>query len=398
MRESDRNHTDGSTSSRGSVVHALHSFYGKDNFPGGRSRRIAESPHRTANVTVYALFDRAASKPHREVAIIRSINSFLERARRFIAVRLLPPARKRRFALLQFDRNTARRIRRMPKASVSVVHIWNWLPTTVATVRKRHPDAVVIRDIAIAREHDFELGEDIRNEDRSVDAFISPSAYATEQLTAWGIPANKIHQVPFGVDSERFSPGPSSRDDRTKDSPIRFAFSGAVSARKGVPELLRVWREISLDGAELHLYGTVKSEVAPLLASTNAVIAHGFTDLTNELPRNDVFVFPSHREGSAKAVYEAMACGLPVITTPNAGSVARDGIEGLIVAAGDTTALAHAMRTLAADNELRLRMGAAARKRAEEFTWDRYSRRVWCIYDDVAVGSALKRTERGSEE
>jgi glycosyltransferase involved in cell wall biosynthesis len=62
--------------------------------------------------------------------------------------------------------------------------------------------------------------------------------------------------------------------------------------------------------------------------------------------------------------YEALACGLPVLTTPNAGSVARDGIEGFIVPARDVDALARALERLRRDERLRDAMGCA-----EQLTW-----------------------------
>jgi glycosyltransferase involved in cell wall biosynthesis len=86
----------------------------------------------------------------------------------------------------------------------------------------------------------------------------------------------------------------------------------------------------------------------------------------------DVFTFPTIEEGSALVTYEALACGLPVVTTPNAGSVVRDGVEGLLVPIRNVEALAAALECLRADERLRREMGRAARARAEEFTWDGY--------------------------
>jgi glycosyltransferase involved in cell wall biosynthesis len=86
----------------------------------------------------------------------------------------------------------------------------------------------------------------------------------------------------------------------------------------------------------------------------------------------DVFVFPSLFEGSAVVTYEALASGLPGIVTPSAGSVARDGLEGLIVPPADVEALAGAMERLGDDPDLRETMAVAARARAETFDWSRY--------------------------
>jgi glycosyltransferase involved in cell wall biosynthesis len=277
--------------------------------------------------------------------------------------------------------HTARRIAYLDPGSVSILHIWNRLPRTVDAARRRHPGVVVLRDVSIAREHDFELGDHISIENEAVDLFVSPSAYASEQLIAWGIPREKLVEVPFGVDTERFRPRSGAAARPGADGPVRFAFAGAVSGRKGIPSLLRVWKRLSLDHAELHLYGTVKPEVQPWLDGVPRVYTHGFLDLTEELPKNDVFAFPSTREGSSKAVYEALASGLAVITTSNAGSVVRDGEEGILVPPEDEAALEEAIVYLYENAEARQRMGAMARARAEAFTWERYARRVWQIYE-----------------
>ena len=63
-----------------------------------------------------------------------------------------------------------------------------------------------------------------------------------------------------------------------------------------------------------------------------------------------------------------MACGVPVITTPNCGSVVRDGIDGFIVPIRDAEAIADRIELLLADRALRARMGRNARARAREFT------------------------------
>jgi glycosyltransferase involved in cell wall biosynthesis len=92
-------------------------------------------------------------------------------------------------------------------------------------------------------------------------------------------------------------------------------------------------------------------------------------------------LFPSQWEGSAKTVYEAAACGLPAITTREAGDVVRDGIEGIIVKPGDVDAIAAAIRHLYDHPEIVDRMRHAARKRVvENFTWDHYRQRLLVAY------------------
>ncbi len=95
-------------------------------------------------------------------------------------------------------------------------------------------------------------------------------------------------------------------------------------------------------------------------------------DIAGWLERFDVFFFPSTCEGSAGSVMEALASGLPVLTTPNSGSVIRDGQEGFIVPPGDIGAMTSRLRELLASPGLREAMASAARKRAEEFSLDWY--------------------------
>ena len=74
----------------------------------------------------------------------------------------------------------------------------------------------------------------------------------------------------------------------------------------------------------------------------------------------DVFVLPSICEGSATVIYEAIGYGLPVVTTPNAGSVVRDGVEGFVVPIRDVAAIIQSLDRLSSDPQLRLEMSHRA--------------------------------------
>jgi glycosyltransferase involved in cell wall biosynthesis len=96
----------------------------------------------------------------------------------------------------------------------------------------------------------------------------------------------------------------------------------------------------------------------------------------DEFRRADLFVLPSLCDSFALVHLEAMACGVPVITTPNCGSVVRDGVDGFIVPIRDAAAIADKVELLLTDRGLRARMGRSARERAKEFTWARYGERL----------------------
>jgi glycosyltransferase involved in cell wall biosynthesis len=130
------------------------------------------------------------------------------------------------------------------------------------------------------------------------------------------------------------------------------------------------------EGAELRLVGG-GDQPEPLPAG---VVCLGQTPrdaLLREMSAADVFVFPSLFEGFALVILEAMAAGLPVITTPNTAGpdLIENGKEGLIVPAGDAKALRAAMDSLRYDPERARVMGRAAHEKAKEFTWEKYGER-----------------------
>jgi glycosyltransferase involved in cell wall biosynthesis len=90
----------------------------------------------------------------------------------------------------------------------------------------------------------------------------------------------------------------------------------------------------------------------------------------------DVFLLPSICEGSATVCYEALAAGLPVITTENAGSVVRDHTEGFIVPIRDASAIVERLETLHRDRALVESMSRAALERSRDFTVKKYGERL----------------------
>jgi glycosyltransferase involved in cell wall biosynthesis len=88
-------------------------------------------------------------------------------------------------------------------------------------------------------------------------------------------------------------------------------------------------------------------------------------------------VFPTLLDGMGLVVLEAMASGLPVITTPNGpGDLVRDGVDGFVVPIRDVDAIIEKLEFLRTHPEERLRMGQNAQERAKEFTWESYKMKV----------------------
>ncbi len=173
------------------------------------------------------------------------------------------------------------------------------------------------------------------------DLLLVLSDKAAHTFRVRGFPEEKLFYLPRGVDVERFKPG-------TFPKTFRVVFAGALIKRKGIQHLLEAWHRLNLSNAELWL----------------------------------VHVFPSQWEGSAKVTYEAAACGLPQITTREAGDVVRNGIEGIIVKPGDVNAIATALEHLYRHPEIVDEMGTAARRRVvENFTWEHFRTRLLDAYE-----------------
>ena len=198
------------------------------------------------------------------------------------------------------------------------------------------------------------------------DHILANSDFVRDTLVAGrGLPREKITVLPFSVDLSRFSPAVN----RQGNGKFRILFAGEIGLRKGVLYLLKAFKELKLPDAELILVGGI-TEIDSILAQGGFKFQHipvlPQEDLVALFQGTSIFVFPSLVEGSARVIQEAMACGLPIITTANSGSVVRDGVEGFIVPIRDSEAIAEKILDLYHDPAKRREMGLAARATAEQ--------------------------------
>ena len=204
------------------------------------------------------------------------------------------------------------------------------------------------------------------------------SQKAADTFRVQGFPEDKLYYLPRGVDVERFKPG-------VRPPIFRAVFSGALIERKGVHHLLEAWHRLDLKDAELWLVGSVHDEAKPHLKKywrDNIKVVGFARDVENYLSQGTIHVFPSQCEGSAKVVYEAAACGLPQITTREAGDVVNNDVEGIIIQPGNVGELAAAILELYRHPETVARMSEAARRRVvDNFTWDHFRTRLLVAYE-----------------
>jgi glycosyltransferase involved in cell wall biosynthesis len=207
------------------------------------------------------------------------------------------------------------------------------------------------------------------------DHIIIPSDFVRKTFIDKGVPESKLIQIPYGVDIEKFN----LDLEKKQDSKFIALFVGQVSMRKGVHILLEVWRQLNWQNAVLWLAGRInlpKNLLEPYKELPNVRFLGHVRNIVEIYQQADVFVFPSLAEGSALVTYEAMACGLPVITTPNAGSVVRDGVDGFLEPYSDVDKIATRLELLRSDNRLRNEMGNSGREHVQSYTWHQYGERV----------------------
>lgn len=209
------------------------------------------------------------------------------------------------------------------------------------------------------------------------DRIFVGSSFARDSFIAEGIPPERLTVIPYGVDASLFTPMPSVI---STGNGFRVLFVGQIGQHKGISYLLKAYDRFRGSGTSLILVGDFCGSQEPL---------RRYRDLFQHIPnvpraclagiyrQADVFVFPSLLEGMGMVVLEAMASGLPVIVTPNGpGDIVRDGIDGFVVPPRDADAIVDRMDFLRSNPEARAQMGANARKRAMEFSWDAYGKNV----------------------
>jgi glycosyltransferase involved in cell wall biosynthesis len=207
--------------------------------------------------------------------------------------------------------------------------------------------------------------------------------------------ADGVRRIYHGVDLETFHPrnrdvwrGEIRRQTGLAEDACAALYVGDF--QKGLPAAIRALARVP----HLHLLAVSASPAGPFRA---LIDGEGMAERVHLLPATtqieryyaaaDIFVFPSFYDSFGMVVTEAMASGLPVVCSMAAGAaeLIDDGVNGLVVSdPWDATAMAAAIGRLVGDPELRRRLGAAARRSVEPYTWDAVARQTMDVYREVA--------------
>lgn len=203
------------------------------------------------------------------------------------------------------------------------------------------------------------------------------------------MPSVPIEVIPNGVDLEKFHPAQNSnRSDR-----LRLLTVGRLSVIKRVELLIDAVEMLHKDGYKLNLTmaggGKLEQKLRDLLAQKelrDIINIRGRInpdDMPQMYRQSDIFVSASMQEGMSNAMLEAMASGLPIVTTRCEGVEELIADNGIVVEEANAEAIAGAIKKLSNDRPLCKQMAEAARNQAEQFTWSRTAKEYLALYERV---------------
>lgn len=221
----------------------------------------------------------------------------------------------------------------------------------------------------------------------SFDFIIAFSEFVKKSYVEHGFDKDRIYLAPQDVDLNRFTPSAQPINKKV----FKVLYVGYTNPLKGLHYLLDAWSKLDLPNSELILiggYGVMPKKLIDMYESkiskfNNVVrLPHVNQDeLIKYYREASVLVLPSLTEGMSRAVLEAMACGIPVITTENAKGLVEDGVNGFVVPIRDPESIRQKIEILYKDRKLAENMGGAARKTLENKK--PFGQMVYEIYQDI---------------
>jgi glycosyltransferase involved in cell wall biosynthesis len=245
-------------------------------------------------------------------------------------------------------------------------------------------DLFVLTGEYSTREFRERFAAQARDAAQRADAVIAVSAFTAEQVIGLlGVERAKVRVVHHGV--RRFTEGSPTARERV------ILNVGAIQKRKNIARLVKAFesvdREWRLVLAGSDGYGA--QEIRDRIAASPArdrIVAPGYVstgELASWYRRAGVFAFPSLDEGFGMPVLEAMAAGVPVLTSSRSALPEVAGDAALLADPEDGDAVTAGLQRITEDAGLRAELVARGLVRASEFTWDRAVAETWRVYREI---------------
>jgi glycosyltransferase involved in cell wall biosynthesis len=222
---------------------------------------------------------------------------------------------------------------------------------------------------------------------KKADAFSAISSEIASEWTSRKVPLNKIHLIPNGVDTALFAPVNAKQKSFLREklnlpqAAILAIYTGRLVSYKGLPLLLKVWDEIRCryENVILLLAGTggldihnCEAQLHDYVTSAglekNVWFLGSVQNIPEYLQAADLFVFPTENDAFPSSIVEAMACALPVVTTPVGAikTIVTHRETGLLVQPGNRQQLYEALVAIVSDKTLAFHLGQGGRRIVQE--------------------------------
>lgn len=220
------------------------------------------------------------------------------------------------------------------------------------------------------------------------DHTVVNSEFVKKTCVHAGMPPDRVHVIHLGVDDQFIAVCPDFDEAQVRAREEQLYFAGGWQRRKGVITIIEALEKLNVD-CRLDIFAGIEPELArdkrcQKFLESERVKHIGMiprSQLAVEMTKYSILVFPSYCEGSARVIFEAMACGCAILTTPNSGSIVEDGVHGRLVPAGDAGALSETIEWMLYNRTEVARMGwHNARLVRESFLQSHYADAVEVLY------------------
>ena len=210
------------------------------------------------------------------------------------------------------------------------------------------------------------------------DLILCPSNWVKDSMVDNGVPESKCFINPFGVDTHIFNERVSIPKNPT------FICTGSICLRKGHQYLFEAFKKVKekYPTSKLICFGEVLSDFKHLWKKYKNIVSHydfvPHSKLSQIYQNSTAFILPSIEEGFARSIIEAMASGLPILTTYESGAttLVKDGDEGIIFPSRNVDKIFESIILMIENPNMCLSMGRKARKKGIiENTWNNYGLR-----------------------
>lgn len=292
-------------------------------------------------------------------------------------------------AVVMWDSNVFGAFKYIHKHNSSIKCILDVSIASRSYIRKIfEKDIMLSGNSDIKKEQSFLWEENLSRYDEEffdADYCLVASQFVENSILDLGVDKDKIIKLPYGVNISQFN-----NCNRYYNDVIKFLFVGQINRRKGLHHLLNVFSKIDNNKLELHVAGdgAWRPTLMKKYSNNLNIKFYGYVarnEIADLFKSAHIYIFPSLAEGMSLSGIEALASGLPAITTFNAGfsDLITNYKNGIIIDAYNEKSLYEAILWIDNNRNLLENMSLSAEKVAISYTWENYYANLDTIFKNI---------------